>query len=87
MYCIVCIVHYISNSMYRDSLGYCCILEPAFPALLPFCMRFIQGSGWEQLLFITIDQLVSCFLPTLQSDTLYTQPSLTLACTTRVPIG
>jgi len=47
-------------------MGINCILEPAFLALLPRCMRFIRGSGWEQLLFITIDQSVSFLWPTPQ---------------------
>jgi len=29
-------------------------------------MKFIQGSGWEQLLFITIDQSVGLLWPTPQ---------------------
>ena len=45
------------------------ILEPAVPALLPHCMTFIWGSGWEQLLFITIDNIL---WPTPQFDTLCT---------------
>jgi len=51
-----------------------CIPEPAFPALLPHCMRFIRGSGWEQLLFITIDRSVSFLWPTPQFDILCTWP-------------
>ena len=37
-------------------------------------MRFIRGSGWEQLLSITIGQLVSFFWPSLQFDTFCTWP-------------
>ena len=37
-------------------------------------MRFIRGSGWEQLLFIRIDRSVSFSWPTLQFDALCTWP-------------
>jgi len=51
-----------------------CIPEPAFPALLPHWMMFIQGSGWEQLLFIIIARPVSFLWPTPKFDTLCTWP-------------
>ena len=42
-----------------------------FVAVLPCCTRFGWEPGWEELLFLTVDQFVS-FLQTTHLDTLWT---------------
>jgi len=56
----------------RSSIAFLSCITFVAVCILPCCMRFGWEPGWEELLFVTVGQLVSFLRPTTQLDTLQT---------------